>query len=230
MMLPQLMDRLEINKVIVPPYPGLFSALGLASGDLTYTDYRSAYITLTPNADTARRINEVYTNMEETILSKLPKSVKREDVRFIRSFDGWYAGQTWETPFIPVPAGRLTEKSIEELIEAFNHSYLEMWGNQFPYLPVMACSYRTSCVFPATKAEYKVLSKRKKGKPLGVPRHLSYMPEKDSNMMEYERGDLYFGDTIKGPAIIREPMSTTVVCMGQLARMGRYGELHIERG
>lgn len=230
MMLPQLMDRLEINKVIVPPYPGLFSALGLASGDLTYTDYRSAYITLTPNADTARRINEVYTKMEETILSKLPKSVKGEDVRFIRSFDGWYAGQTWETPFIPVPAGRLTEKSIEELIEAFNHSYLEMWGNKFPYLPVMACSYRTSCVFPVTKAEYKVLSKRKKGKPLGVPRHLSYMPEKESNVMEYERGDLYFGDTIKGPAIIREPMSTTVVCKGQVARIGRYGELHIERG
>jgi N-methylhydantoinase A len=230
MMLPQLMERLEIKKVIVPPYPGLFSALGLASGNLTYTDYRSAYITLTPDADTARRIDEVYTKMEETILSKLPKSVKRGEVRFIRSFDGWYAGQTWETPFIPVPSGHLTKKSIEELIEAFHHRYLEMWGNQFPYLPVIACSYRTSCVLPITKAEYKVLPKRKKGKPSGVPKRLSYMPEKESKVMEYERGDLYFGDTIKGPAIIREPMATTMVCAGQVARIGRYGEICIERG
>jgi N-methylhydantoinase A len=94
----------------------------------------------------------------------------------------------------------------------------------------MACSYRTSCVFPVTKAEYKVLSKRKTDKLSGVSKHLSYMPEKESNVMEYERGDLYFGDTIKGPAIIREPMSTTVVCMGQVARIGRYGEICIERG
>jgi len=229
MMLPQLMERLEIKKVIVPPYPGLFSALGLASGDLTYTDYRSAYITLTPDGNTARRIDEVYNKMEETILTKLPKNLKREEARFIRSFDGWYAGQTWETPFVPVPSGHLTKKSIEELVESFHHRYLEMWGNQFPYLPVIACSYRTSCVLPITKAGYKVLRKRKNGKPSGVPKRLSYVPEKESMVMEYERGDLYFGDMIKGPAIIREPMSTTMVCKGQVARIGRYGEIYIER-
>ncbi len=229
MMLPQLMERLEIKSVIVPPYPGLFSALGLASGDLTYTDYRSAYIILKPDAKTAERIDEVYNNMEETILAKLPEDVKREDVRFIRSFDGWYTGQTWETPFIPVPSGHLTKKSISELIEAFNEGYLAMWGNKFPHLPVMACSYRTSCVLPMTKAEYKVFSKRKEGKPTGIPRHLPYMPEVEADVMEYERGDLCFGDTLTGPAIIREPMATTMVCAGQEASIGRYGEIHIER-
>ncbi len=229
MMLPQLIERLEIKSVIVPPYPGLFSALGLASGDLTYTDYKSAYITLKPDAGTARRIDGVYTNMEETILAKLPEGVKRGGVRFIRSFDGWYAGQTWETPFIPVPSGRITEKSIEELIEAFNKCYLETWGNKFAHLPVMACSYRTSCVLPMTKAEYKTLPKRKAGKLKGVPRHLSYTPEAEADVMDYEREELYSGDTIMGPAIIREPMATTMVCAGQEARIGQYGEIYIER-
>jgi N-methylhydantoinase A len=229
MMLPQLMERLEIKSIIVPPYPGLFSALGLASGDLTYTDYRSAYIILKPDAGTARRIDEVYTNMEKTILAKLPEGVRKEDVRFIRSFDGWYAGQTWETPFIPVPSGHLTEKSIEALIEAFNEGYQAMWGNKFAYLPVMACSYRTSCILPITKAEYKVLPRREKDKPAGTPRRLSYMPEVESDVMEYEREELYCGDAITGPAIIREPMATTVVCAGQEARVGKYGEIHIER-
>jgi N-methylhydantoinase A len=229
MMLPQLMERLEVKKVIVPPYPGLFSALGLASGNLTFTDYRSAYITLRPDAETARKLAKVYTLMEETILSKLPGGIKSKDVRFDRSFDGWYAGQTWETPFIPVPSGHLTERSIEELIESFHHRYLEMWGNKFPYLPVTACSYRTSCVLPVIRAKYKTLSKRKTGKPQGASKHLSYRPKKESNVMEFERGDLYFGDEIKGPAILREPMATTVVCLGQVARIGRYGEIGIER-
>jgi N-methylhydantoinase A/oxoprolinase/acetone carboxylase beta subunit len=104
-----------------------------------------------------------------------------------------------------------------------------MWGNQFPYLPVMACSYRTSCVLPITKAEYKKLPKRKTGKPVGISKRLSYMPEKEMRVMEYNRGDLYFGDMIRGPAIIREPMATTMVCKGQVARIGPYGEISIER-
>jgi len=229
MMLPQLMERLEIKRVIVPPYPGLFSALGLTSGDLSYTDYRSAYIILKPDGETARRIDEVYTNMEEKIKAKLPGDVKSENIRFIRSFDGWYTGQTWETPFIPVPSEHLTEKSIEGLIEAFNEAYLAMWGNKFPHLPVMACSYRTSCVLPMTKAEYKKLVKRKTGKPTGIPKQLLYMQDIEADVIEYERSELCLGDTITGPAIIREPMATTMVCSGQEASIGMYGEIHIER-
>jgi N-methylhydantoinase A len=228
MMLPQLMERLEVKKVIVPPYPGLFSALGLASGDLTYTDYRSAYITLTPDEKTARRIDEVYSLMEASITAKLPKHIKRDEVHFVRSFDGWYTGQTWETPFIPVPTGRITTQSIEQLIEAFNDSYMAMWGNKFPHLPVIACSYRTSCVLPIKKAEYRRHSKRKSGKSSGVPRQLSFVPEAESSVLEYDRGGLRSGDTIKGPAIIREPMATTMVCRGQVAAIGRYGEICIE--
>jgi N-methylhydantoinase A len=93
----------------------------------------------------------------------------------------------------------------------------------------MACSYRTSCILPMTKAEYRTLPERKTGKPAGVPVRLSYLPEAESNVMEYERGDLYSGDIITGPAIIREPTATTMVCAGQEARIGRYGEIHIER-
>jgi N-methylhydantoinase A len=229
MMLPQLMERLEVKSIIVPPYPGLFSALGLASSDLTYTDYRSAYIVLKPDAETAKKIDEVYTNMEEAILAKLPKDVRREDVHFARSFDGWYVGQTWETPFIPVPSGHLTEKSVERLIESFNEGYLVMWGNKFPHLPVVACSYRTSCVLPMTKVKYKLLPRRKTGKPKGLPKHLSYMPATESDVTEYERGELRSGDIITGPAIIREPMATTTVCSGQKATIGQYGEIRIER-
>jgi len=167
--------------------------------------------------------------MEESILARLPQVVEKKDVRFIRSFDGWYSGQTWETPFIPVPSGRITKKSIAELIEAFNEGYLTMWGNKFPHLPIMACSYRTSCVLPITKAKYKRLPKRKTGKPTGTYKQLSYTPREEANIMEYERGTLYFGDIITGPAIIREPMATTVVCAGQKASVGRFGEIHIER-
>jgi N-methylhydantoinase A len=230
MMLPKLMEQLEIQKVIVPPYPGLFSALGLSTGDLTYTDYQSAYITLSPNTEIASEIDAVYKRMESTILSRLPGYVNKDEARFIRSFDGWYAGQTWETPFVPVPLGIIDTESVGQMINAFNDRYLEMWGNQFEYLPVIACSYRTSCILPITKVKYKSLEKRKSGKPVGLPRRLTYMDSIDTEVMEYERGDLLLGDTIKGPAIIREPVATTMIFSGQVATIGQYGEIHIIRG
>jgi N-methylhydantoinase A len=46
---------------------------------------------------------------------------------------------------------------------------------------------------------------------------------------EYDRASLHAGDTVAGPAIIREELSTTQVCPGQSARVGEYGELIIER-
>jgi N-methylhydantoinase A len=230
MMLPKLMDRLEICKVIVPPYPGLFSALGLSSGDLTYTDYQSAYITLAPEAEIASEIDAVYNRMENTILSRLPSHVNKNEARFVRSFDGWYAGQTWETPFVPVPSGKLDKEIVNQMIKEFNDRYQEMWGNKFEYLPVIACSYRTSCILPITKVKYKPLAKRESGVPVGRPRLLSYMKSADSEVMEYNRDDLFWGDTVAGPAIIREPVATTMIYSGQTANIGQYGEIHIVRG
>ena len=46
---------------------------------------------------------------------------------------------------------------------------------------------------------------------------------------EYDRAKLQSGDVIEGPAIIREELSTTQVCPGQRATVGRYGEIVIER-
>ena len=46
MLLPALLDLRACERVIVPPHPGLFSALGLLSSDLVYSDSRSAYTVL----------------------------------------------------------------------------------------------------------------------------------------------------------------------------------------
>jgi N-methylhydantoinase A len=46
---------------------------------------------------------------------------------------------------------------------------------------------------------------------------------------EYARDSLPIGASFEGPAVIREGLSTTLVCPRQLARVGRFGEIVIER-
>lgn len=227
MILPQLMERLEIRKVVVPPYPGLFSALGLLSSDMAYTDYTSSLMVLRPDEETARRIDGIFRKMEEKILNRIGRRFPLGSVKFVRTFDGWYLGQTWETPFVPAPEGPIGRQEVEDMIKSFHKAYLERWGNVFAHLPIMACTYRVSCMLPTRKIEYKQIPERKENAPKGVPKRLAHIDEQ--TVMEYRRSELFAGDVVEGPAIIREPTSTTFVPSHSTATIGKYGEIYIER-
>jgi len=58
MLLPATMDLVHAREVIVPPHPGLFSALGLVSSDQVYGDSRSSYTMLGPEA--VESVHKVY--------------------------------------------------------------------------------------------------------------------------------------------------------------------------
>src|ERR1700760_2183058 len=90
MMLPALLDETRVQSVIVPPPPGLCSALGLLSSDLVYADSRSSYQVLSP--DTAGSIDAVFNRMEDGLRGKL--GADAGDVSFERSFDARLVGQT----------------------------------------------------------------------------------------------------------------------------------------
>ncbi|MFD2396654.1 hydantoinase/oxoprolinase family protein [Prauserella oleivorans] len=133
MLLPAVLDLVHAAEVIVPPHPGLFSALGLVSSDLVYADSRSAYTILT--AEAAESIDKVYRSMEQRLSERL-REKDRGNVTFVRSFDGRLAGQTWETPFISVPGGTITATEVDQMVANFHEAYAERSGNKFEALPV----------------------------------------------------------------------------------------------
>ena len=228
MLIPQLMERLGVGVVVIPPYPGVYSALGLASTDLVFSDSKSAYIALDSSRETVDQINRVFATMEETLMRQVSPA-DRDRVQVIRSFDGWYEGQTWETPFIPAPVEEITEESIDSMLSNFHIGYQEMWGNMFPFLPVIATTYRTMIVIPTKKLQYPVLPSRTTGGLVARKSHLLYIAGAEQEIKEYERDTLLRGDEIDGPAIIRESKCTIMVGSGQWAHVGKYGEIHIER-
>src|SRR6202044_1760018 len=104
---------------LIPPYPGLFSALGLLSADQVYSSSRSAYTLLTPNA--APGIDAVFGQMEQALRDQMGPG--GESVEFVRSFDGRLFGQSWETPFVPVSAGAIDEAAVAAMIASFHDAY-----------------------------------------------------------------------------------------------------------
>ncbi|WP_431926627.1 hydantoinase/oxoprolinase family protein [Amycolatopsis tucumanensis] len=228
MLLPAVLDLVHAAEVIVPPHPGLFSALGLVSTDLVYADSRSAYTLLT--AEAAESIDKVYRSMEQRLSERL-KEKDRGNVTFVRSFDGRLAGQTWETPFITVPDGEITAEGVEQMVANFHAAYAERSGNKFEALPVQGVTYRVQAVVHADKVEYPVLPERAAGERPEPTRTLTirYLTDEDLPAHEYQRADLRAGDAIDGPAVIREPLSTTFLVPGQTGHVGTHGELRIRK-
>ncbi len=226
MMLPALLSETRVRSVIVPPHPGLFSALGLLSSDLVYADSRSSYQVLGP--DTAGAVDELFQQMEQGLRDELGEGVQGVD--FQRSMDARLVGQTWETPFIEVPGGTIDDAAIEAMIEAFHVAYRQRTGNRFDALPVQGVTYRVQARVPIDKVAYPPIDRRNGGRPdPGREITLRHIYGETVTAREYDRAGLQSGDRIEGPAIIREELSTTQVCPGQVATIGTYGEIVIER-
>lgn len=227
MMLPPLLEFMHLKSVIVPPHPGLFSALGLVSADQVHADSRTAYRVLTPDA--APEIDAIYAAMETSMKRSLGANADR--VSFARSFDGQIVGQVWETPFIDAPGGKITPDAIEQMIANFHDDYERRSGNRFDGMPVQGVTYRLTAIVPTAKVRYVEPGLRAPGQALTPVRTvtLRYLEDEDITAPEYDRGDLRLDDRIAGPAVIREPLSTTFVARGQVARVGAVGELVITR-
>ena len=224
MLLPAALELLHVKRLVIPPHPGLFSALGLLSTDLVYYDSRSAYVMLAP--ESAPQIERVFEEMERGLRARAGAAGSDAVVR--RSFDGRLWGQSWETPFVSVPDGPITGETIGELVDRFHAEYARRFGPSFPYIPVQGVSYRVELIVDAPKVEYHP------SEPSGVVEvepdrtiELRYLAAEPIEAGEYARERLPFGARVPGPAVIREALSTTFVLEGQTAEVGAYGELAI---
>jgi N-methylhydantoinase A len=116
------------------------------------------------------------------------------------------------------------------MIARFHAVYEQRYGNRFELIPVQGVTYRVELVVPAEKIEYA--AREPLGGDNGAPTRtveLRFLADGALQAIEIPREHLAPGSRVAGPAIIREDLSTTLVCPGQTATVGRYGELVIER-
>src|SRR3569832_1463590 len=99
----------------------------------------------------------MFDEMEAKLRSRLDR---QSDIQITRAFDGQLVGQTWETPFIPVPDGEITAATIARMIANFHDAYFERNGNRFDSIPVQGVTYRLRATVPTPKVSYPPLPHR----------------------------------------------------------------------
>lgn len=223
MLLAGALELLQVKQIIVPPHPGLFSALGLLSTDLVYTAARSAYLMLSEG--NAEAINLMFESMEAELRGKAGPDAQ---VEIKRSFDGRLAGQSWETPFVDVPDGKLDAAALVRMSENFHAEYLRRNGQDFPYIPVQGVSYRVQLIEQTKKYEYRAATLQLELVPKSCgKRELRYLSAEPVMAELYQRSELVPGMSLRGPAIVQEALCTILVMPGQELSVGSFHELCI---
>jgi len=225
-----LARELGIERVIIPPAPGHFSAFGMLFADVRYDFVQSWFCPL--GRMTFDDLEARYAAMEvEGHALVRDVRVKTNDVVVTRSADMRYIGQEHAVT-VALP-GHVFAAGDQEAIKAhFDRTHEIRYGFGAPEEQAEIVSLRTSVAGVLAKPP---LAKIERGasEPTSDARieHRSvYFAEAGgfTDCPVFRRDGLQAGNRIDGPALVEEHASTTVVLPGDRVEVDDFGNLVIE--
>jgi N-methylhydantoinase A len=208
--------------LIVPLYPGVFSALGLLMSDVRH-DYIRSRMTPISQLNSAD-VEGVFAELEAQARADLKRDgFTDKDIRIERAIDVRYAGQGYE---IALPCTPEQVSRLDELRKAFDAEHASQFGHSAPEEPVEVVSYRARGigVVPAVSMPKFKPEGRSLADALIETRDVRF-DGKVVSCPVYQREKLDSGLTLRGPAVLDQFDCTTVICEGQVARVDEWKNL-----
>ena len=231
----ELARELGIGRVVVPPEPGNFSALGMLFAPARIDEIRTIRLDVAGNAagdpsddgsdvvDLAGLVRE----MEDHASAALRRDFEAGAVGFERQAEMRYKGQR-HTIRVAVDA----TGSIDGLWARFLANYANRYGRADAEAPVELIGLRVTAIAPAPAPDLHALHR--------APRRGARQPAIRRNWRDVHfdggrlrtlilnRYDLPPGFQESGPVIVEEFGATTLIGPGDRLHVGEYGELQIE--
>jgi len=223
-----LAKKLGSSRLLVPPIPGVGSALGFFTAPRAFDMVRSHKIGL-DEADLSE-IEKMFKGMETGAAKTLAKAGIPESIKFDRSLDMRFVGQGSETS-VPIPAGDLAELKKEEVRASFDKKYENLYGRTYPDSPVEFINYKVRASLPERPLQLPKIDKKVASLDESVKgKRMAYAPisEEFIPYTIYDRYRLFPGAKFQGPAIIEERESTVIVGEDGLISVDEFGFLWIE--
>jgi N-methylhydantoinase A len=210
--------------VVVPRYPGVFSAIGLLMSDVEHDYVRSQLSPLSETAPAA--VNGMFEQLAAQALDELRGDGFTDDrIRIARALDMRYAGQGYEIA-VPCPARPLGAADLQHLRAVFDRQHKAMFGHMAPDEPVEIVSYRVrgiGLVPPVAMPTFERTGSALADARRELRRVRFGGEELDCPVYQRERLDV--GLELAGPAILDQFDCTTVICPGQVAHVDEWKNL-----
>ena len=219
-------EEIGITTVVVPPHPGNLSALGLLTSDLKHELVRTHPVVL-HEADLGR-IKALLNTMEQEGQSMLAQEgISKDRMEFLYSADMRYVGQGHE---LNVWLAR-EELDVQFMERKFHQAHLERYTYSRE-LPVQLVTLRVMAMGRVSKLRFLPLP------PGGSTQENGALKESRDVHLEgklvrtpvYDREKLVPEMVLRGPAVVEEMGSTTMIFPGWTARVDHVGNILLDAG
>jgi N-methylhydantoinase A len=221
-----LATDLGMRGVLVPAFPGAFSALGLLLSDVRQ-DYVASELLRIDTAD-PQHVAEVFERLRaQGEAELLGQGFAREQLREEYAFDLRYVGQGYELT-IPIAGIPRSAADLAATREQFDVEHAQLTGHSAPDEHVEIVNYRLTAVAvvpQASMASPFTASTELAGARLGE--RDTYLGGTRTATALYDRTKLAPGSAVEGPAILLQGDSTTLVHPGQTAHVVALGQIEI---
>jgi N-methylhydantoinase A len=226
-------QELGMRRILVPPRPGAFSALGLLCTDVVHDHIRSDL----------RPLAELDPDHAEAVFQELETKARGElaaegmdpaVAAFTRELDLRYAGQGYElrTPLDGLFRDKLTAQSLAATRARFDERHAQIHGHAAKERPVETVSYRLRVRVAVPKYAPQPEPAPQAPRPITAAdkgrRHVHFEGGKAVEATIYERDRLDIGSTITGPAVVEQFDATTVIPPGWTGHVDAYRNLILE--
>ena len=220
----ELARELGAAMVMVPPAPGITSAIGLLMADFRH-DYTRTFLQAT-GAIALGELNDAFAGLENQATAQLlEEGVPAGDILLLRSVEMRYQGQGHNLETL-VPAGHLGEESIHTINEAFHRQHQATYGYSRAAEVTEFVNLRLAGIgrLPRPHQQPAKLAGKNPSPALTGQREV-YFGGHWHETPVFSRDLLRHGNRLAGPAIVEQLDSTTLIPPDWLALVDARGNL-----
>jgi N-methylhydantoinase A len=235
-----LAHEVGIDRVIIPPTPGVLCALGCLVADFRADFIRTVHRRCRQLAagELEGRFQELETEARSWLREQ--RSAQTDGVvapRFLRAADVRYLGQSFELT-VPVPATLANVVGAPDLLDAFHHHYEEVYGYADSSAETEVINIRVQVIGQTTKPRTPGETRQRTADPAAEHAVESPTPvrwravslaEAAWDVPIFERAQLQPHMTIPGPCIIEQYDTTTFVTPGFVVEVDSHANLIARR-
>jgi N-methylhydantoinase A len=220
----ELARALNIPRVVVPPEPGNFSAMGMLLADPRLDTARTWVVPL--DADTMPKALALYAELEAEGGGALRREFGDGDITFEREAEIRYKGQQHSLK-IALPAGG----GAEALREKFDREYARRYGHANPAAEAQLVVLHSLATLHMARPELARLADRDRhAAAAGARKRPIFFLEEDRflDATIFDRYALPIGFAGRGPALIEEYGSSTLIGPRDTFTVGKLKEIDID--
>lgn len=222
----ELAEELGAPEVVIPFAPGVNCAYGLLMADLRQ-DYVKTHLKKLSEVRLSQ-LNAGYRTLENNARAAMRRDdVPISDLVINRAVDIRYDGQGYGLE-VPVASRKITKTELRNIENRFHALHKKLYGFSRSGEPTEIVNLRIICsgIMPKPKLRKERLGSNS---PNSAPKETRqvYLKGKYRKTPIYSRESLNPGAVVKGPAVIEQKDSTTLVFHGNSARVDAYRNIII---